>query len=93
MDCAHKGAVGQGSTTGSRHDGRAQDTAAAGLKAEAAAQAQGIGHTGAQSCRDRWCGANAGHWRNARGSEECGWCDMKMVSRPPAPFFIKPFGS
>ena len=45
-----------------------------------AGQTQG---TGAQ-------GTGAGHWRNAHGSEECGWCEMKM-SR--GPLFIKLLGS
>ena len=48
VDCVRRGAVGQGSATGSGQGGRAQDTAASGLKAEAAPTVggSGLGYSG-----------------------------------------------
>ena len=61
MDCcARRDAGDRGSTAGSGHGDRAQDTVAAGLRAEAA-QAPDIGHTGTRQCRGLGARVCSGH--------------------------------
>ena len=57
MDCARRGAVDQGSAAGSGHGSKAQDTAAMGLKAEAAPTVRG---SGLGCSRDQFCGGSTG---------------------------------
>ena len=66
MDCcARRDAGDLGSVAGSGHDDRAQDTAAAGLRAEAAPT---VGGSGLGCYGDQSCGGSTGvgHWSHRR---------------------------